>query len=145
MPYRFALAPVLRLRQSIEERDLHLLEQTQLEIAHVIRLLESVGEQRLTEITTREHELLTKTSGTHLQVIETVRGRAKEVQHRLEQSLAELQRRREHQLANYEAAKRNRQVLSDLFERQHEAYEARAARERQRVTDDLFLARHRRK
>jgi len=141
MGYRFTLAVVLKLRESIEERDLRVLEQTQLEIAHTIRVLQSIRDQALAELATRECELATGTSGAHLQVVEGMKDRAQKAQVDVERSLAQLQLRREQQLAAYEASKRKREVLSDLRQHQKEAYELQAVRSRQRATDDLFLAR----
>jgi len=145
MAYRFTLAPVLRVRENIEKRDLHLLEQTQHEIAHIIRLLESARDRERAELATRERELATGTRGTYLHIVEGVKKRTREAQRALEQKLAELQVRREQQLANYNSSKRKREVLSDLRDRQEEAYEFLASRGRQQVADDLFLARRRRK
>jgi flagellar export protein FliJ len=145
MAYRFVLSPVLKLRETIEERGRQLLEQTQLEIARTIRLLQAIREQQLAEVATRERELATGTSGAHLQVVEGVWGQTRRAQAGLEKSLSELQLRREQQLANYQAAKQEREVLSDLRDRQKEAYELLASRASQRTADDLFLARHQQK
>lgn len=145
MSYRFTLAPVLRLREGIEERDLHLLEQTQHEIAHVVRLLESLREQELREINDRERELTTGMPGAYLRLVEEARRRLCNRQQSLEKSLTELQIRRQQQLDDYEAAKHNRQVLSDLRDHQRDIYDAIVVRRQQRITDDLFLVRHRKK
>ncbi len=145
MPYRFTLSPVLKLRESIEERDLHLLEQTQHEIVHTLYLLEILHDRERREIEARERELATGMSAAYLWLVEEARRKLRERQHSLEKSLAELQLRREQQLENYETAKRGRQVLSDLRDRQREMYEAIAVRRQQRTTDDLFLVRHQKK
>jgi len=145
MPHRFTLAAVLKLRESIEERDLHLLEQTQVEIARATRLLKAIRNRKLLEVSMRECELAQGTSGAHLHIIEGVKGRTLEVQQSLEKLLAALQHRREQQLADYVSSKRKRETLSELRDRQNEAHELRVARERQRVIDDLFLARQRQK
>jgi len=143
MAYRFTLAAVLKLRESIEERDLHLLELTQHEIAHKLRLLEITQEQEQAEIATRERELSAGTYAALVDVVEAVQRRLRERQREMEKSLAELQLRRQKQLATYESSRRDRQVLSELRDRQREEYDARAARHEQRVADDMFLARHR--
>jgi flagellar export protein FliJ len=141
MAYRFTLAPVLKLRQSIEERDLHLLEQTQHEIAHTVQLLDTLNLQERAEITARERELASATPAVNLHFVEQLLEKLQDKKRSLEQRLAELQALRQQQLDIYEAAKRNRQVLSELRDRQREAYDVRAARELQKATDDIFLAR----
>lgn len=145
MPYRFTLSPVLKLRESIEDRDLHLLEQTQHEIAHTLHLLEILRDQVRRETGARERELATGMSAAYLWLVEEARHKLWKHQRSLEKSLAELQLRRKQQLENYETAKRGREVLSDLRDRQREIYEAIAVRSQQRITDDLFLIRHQKK
>ncbi|MGA9563999.1 MAG: hypothetical protein WBS19_00620 [Candidatus Korobacteraceae bacterium] len=142
MPYRFTLSAVLKLRESIEERDLHVLEQTQHEIAHTLHLLEILHDQERREIEVTERELAAGMSAVYLRIVEEARRKLWEHQHSLEKCLTELQLRRKQQLENYKAAKRGRQVLSDLRDRQREMYEAIAVRRQQRITDDLFLVRH---
>ena len=139
------LLPVLKLRESIEERDLHLLEQTQHEIAHTLHLLEILRDQERREIEAKECELATGMSAGYLRLVEEARGKLWKHQRSLEKSLAELQLRRKQQLENYETAKRGREVLSDLRDRQREMYEAIVVRRQQRITDDLFLVRHQKK
>jgi len=141
MTYRFTLAPVLKLRQSIEERGLHLLEQTQHEIAHTVQMLETLRRQADSEMAQREQALESGVAAAALHFSEQLRRGLGEQVRALEKKLAELQIRREQQLKGYEDAKRERQVLSDLRNRQQEAYEARADYQRQRLTDDSFLAR----
>jgi len=145
MAFRFTLAPVLKLRESIEERDLHLLERTQYEIAHAVQLLETMKNQVRAELVTRDRELAAGSAAAHLCVVEEAKQRLREHQQSLEGSLAKLQLRREQQLASYEAARRNRQVLSELCDRQREAHEVKAERARQQVVDEMFLVRHRKK
>jgi len=143
MPYRFSLAPVLKLRESIEERELHVLERTQHEIAHIVQLLESLKLRQSTALLERESVLTRGTWAADLHFHEQLRRGLDTRQNTLETTLADLQVRRRHQLENYESAKRKRQALSDLRDRQRATYEANAAHRQQRIADDSFLARRR--
>jgi flagellar export protein FliJ len=143
MPHRFTLAPVLKLRESIEERELHLLEQTQNEISHLLQVRETLSAQQ--ESTKQKQELCLSRGvrATDLVFLEQTRTSLHMRQATLDDSLAALRERRKQQLANYTLAKKKREVLSELRDCQREAYEANAARRQQRITDDSFLARSR--
>jgi len=145
MAFKFTLAAVLRLRESIEARELQVLEQTQYEIAHTVHLLETLRDQDVAQHAIRERELGSGTPGAHLCVLEEAKRLLRQQRRSLEELLVKLQVRREQLLASYEAARRGRKVLSELRERQREAYELQAERARQQVADDMFLMRHRKK
>jgi flagellar export protein FliJ len=142
--YRFALAPVLTLRKSMEEHELRLLEKLQHEITHTVQQLEMLTACQQATVHARERELAPGTSAAQLQFLEQVLRRLQEGRLALERMLAELQTCRQQQLASYETAKRKREVLSDLRDRQRKAHDAQVERQEQRVTDDGFLARSRR-
>src|SRR5271157_4804591 len=108
MAFRFTLAPVLKLRESIEERDLHLLERTQYEIAHAVQLLETMKNQVRAELVTRDRELAAGSAAAHLCVVEGANEVVREHHQSLQASRVNLQHRPEQPLASYEAAKRNR-------------------------------------
>jgi flagellar export protein FliJ len=143
MPFRFSLAPVLKLREALEERELHHLEQTQHQIASVVQLLESLKHEQSSAVLNRESALTKGAPAADLHFHELLRRGMNARQSILEKMLADLQVHRTQQLERYEAAKRNREVLSDLRDRRRAAKESKAAREQQRITDDSFLARSR--
>lgn len=144
MAFRFPLAPVLKLRESLEERELHLLEQAQHEIARTIHLLEELRSRRQGSLNARERELASGMVAANLHFSEHLQRRLQEQEHALEARLAELQFRRKQQLEIYEEAKRKRQALSELRDKQQAAYEGKLAHQAQRNADDSFLARFRR-
>ena len=143
MAFHFRLAAVLRLRQNLEERDLHLLEQTQHEIARVVQQMEELRAQQHSSHALQQRELAGGTPAINLHFGEQVRRSLEQQKQTLGTKLAELQRRRKMQLESYEDAKRKRQVMSDLRDRQQAAQEAQRVRQAQRAADDGFLARHR--
>ncbi len=144
MPFHFPLAPVLKLRESLEERELHLLEQTQFQIARAVRLLEELRSQRHAALAVRERQLACGSVGADLHCSEHTQRQLQEQGQALEASLAELHLRRTQQMKIYEQAKQNRQALSELLEEQQAAYQDKLAHQEQRRADDRFLARFRR-
>ena len=144
MAFRFPLAPVLRLRESQEELELQRLEQAQYEIARTLHLLEEMRNQRRIALTEKERELASGLVAAHLHFSEHIQHHLQEQEKALRASLAELQLRRKQQMEIYEEAKRKRQMLGKLREKQQAAYESKLAHQSQRIADDSFLARFRR-
>ena len=132
---------MLKLRESLEERELHLLEQAQYEIARTLHLLEDMRNRRRIAITETQRELASGLIAAHLHFSEHIQNRLQEQEQALEASLAELQFRRKQQMEVYEEAKRKRQMLSELRDKQRAAYESKLAHQSQRIADDSFLAR----
>jgi flagellar export protein FliJ len=143
MAFRFRLASVLRLRQNLEERELHLLEQTQHEIARVVQQMEELRGRRRGSYALQERDLAAGTPAVTLHFGQQNRRRLQQQEQALGAELAELQLRRERQLDNYEDAKRKRQVLSDLRDQQRATHDVLVAHQTQRAADDSFLARNR--
>jgi flagellar FliJ protein len=141
MAFRFALAPVLKLRESLEELLLHRLEQTQHEISYAAQLLDGLRAESHVLAVSREQGLAAGLAGADLHFREQLRQGLRMQERTLEQKLAELQRRRAQQLADYEEARNKRRVLADLRDRQREAHETKLAHRQQRAADDIFLAR----
>jgi len=141
MPYRFALASVLKLRESLEEILLRRLEQTQLEIAHTLQLLEGLQAHILSTMLSRQSDLAAGTAGADLHFGESVLRQLRSDRQELEEKLAQLRARRRQQLHDYEDARNKRQVLKDLRDRQRSEYENRVAHREQQMADDSFLAR----
>jgi hypothetical protein len=144
MGFRFRLASVLRLRQNLEERDLHLLEQTQHEIALVLQQMDDLIEQQGRAFATQQRDLEAGTPAVNLHLHDQARLSRKQQLRAMAAHLAQLRLRHKRQLEDYEDAKCKRQVLSDLWDRQLALHEARLAYRTQRAADDGFLARNRR-
>ena len=144
MAFRFPLAPVLKLRESLEEHELQLLEQAQYEIARTLHLLEEMKNRRRIAVSEKERELASGMVAAHLQFSEDIQHYLLGQEQALQATLAELQHKRKQQMEIYEEAKRKRQMLSELREKQQAVYESKLAHQLQRVADDSFLARFRR-
>jgi flagellar export protein FliJ len=145
MSFRFALAPVLKLRENLEDLTRQRLENTQREIAHVAHMLESLHSAAGSMIVMNERDLSDGLPATELHFREQKLNHLRNGQGLLEAKLSELELRRKQQLTDYEEARGKRQVLSNLRDHQREAYEAKSAYRLQRAADDSFLARRGRK
>lgn len=141
MSFQFSLAAVLRYRESIEQREYFALEKTQQEIARTEACIEHSERQCAKATQDRVAELA---KGTRAADVRT----AYEYQTSLEQQLElfrallqELKLKWRQQLASYTAARRNRETLEKLREKQLDAYTREQAKREQSVMDDIFLAR----
>jgi len=141
MSFQFPLATVLRYRESIEQREYFALERIQQEIARVEVRIRQVEEDCSRATENRAAELA---KGTRAADIRS----AYEYQSALEQQLVallallqELKTKWRQQLVSYEAARRNRETLEKLREKQRDAYTREQAKREQAVIDDIFLSR----
>jgi flagellar FliJ protein len=141
MPFRFSLAAVLRLRQTVEERDKLALEQIQHEIVQLTQLLEQIDVEKNKDAQTRQQELTSGIPAAHVVAVEADRQRLEQTQKQLQQQLVELRAVREKRLLLYQDSRRKREVMSELRSQQWETYETEESRRQQKVLDDIFLSR----
>jgi flagellar export protein FliJ len=141
MSFQFPLAAVLRYRESIEQREYLALEKIQQEVNRVELRIRQVEEDCSTATDNRTAELVRGVSAAEVQT-------AYEYQRALEQQgealralLQELKMKWRQQLASYELARRNRETLERLREKQFDAYVREQAKREQAVIDDIFLSR----
>ena len=141
MSFQFPLAAVLRYRESIEQREHLALEKIQQDIVRVeLRISQAENDCSAAS----QNRLAELAHGTRAAVMQS----AYEYQRALEQQLEALQSvlqelkiKWRQQLSCYEVARRNRETLEKLREKQLEAYRREQTKREQAVIDDLFLAR----
>jgi len=141
MAFHFTLKGLLRLRQSLERAELQKLQaivgavaQARAEIAAVEE--EIAGRRRAFQ------SLVTvgvAAAEWHFEMAREASLRA--LQSELLKKLADLEEKRKQQQARYVQAHRQREILSNLRERQLAAYELEEARRAQQRIDELFLIR----
>jgi flagellar export protein FliJ len=141
MAFRFTLATVLRFRESVERREELALRKIILEIARV-----RIEIERQTEEIGAAQEAINKAmqkpiSAYHLHGLLNAVNMIVDRKKALIESLVPLERKRDMQMKAYQAAHRDRQMLSDMATRQREAYEQTQARAQQKFLDDIFAAR----
>jgi len=143
MTFRFRLDAVLRFRESVEhteEAALHRIVQevaeVELEIHRVNLKMIGLGEQR-------ERDLTRTIPAVHLMEIAERELELRKLNDGLHSRLQQLESQRLRQLAIYQTARQNREVLKELREQQRHAYQLEQGRREQKALDDLFLTRRR--
>lgn len=144
MAFRFPLATVLRVRESVEKREELTLQKIQLEAARIRHLIEV-----LTAEIANLHDKIDKAvqrsvQANHLQSMLREVSTAAEARQILSQSLKALEQQRDQQLKVYRAAYSARQMLTNLLTKSRESYELEQARTQQKQLDDIFAARFQR-
>lgn len=139
MAFRFALAPVLRLRQSLEKQRAQRLQQATLA---VVRAREAVAamESALVDLArSGEQSLRIGQSGAELQFSLIVRRNMLSRQQQLQTGLENLEVERKAAAAEYQRAYREREVLETLATQQHHAYHQEQLQSEQRELDASHL------
>ena len=141
MPFHFTLAPLLRLRESLEKAELQRLRMIAMHVAQVRVEIESLD----CEIEGARRQLLEQTatgiSGAELQIAALLEASRHEYRIRLVAKLYELERARQKQQARYTEVRQQREIVSNLRERQLSAYQREQARRDQQQVDEFFLIR----
>jgi len=144
MAFRFTLASVLAVRESMERREELALTKIQLEMARVQHEIERVNAELGEAQRIREESMRQPIPAAQLQGMLRSADVATERKKRLVESLAALKRQRGEQMRVYQTARRARQVLSELRTQHFEAWEQEQARMQQKILDDIFAARSQR-
>lgn len=144
MAFEFSLAVVLRLRESLEKREERSLQLIQLEVSRTMAAIEELsvaigGAQR-----TREMAMRQVISGGHLLSLLWEEQAAEQGLRALVGKLQVLEQKRETQMHLYHAVHRDREMLSDMMQKQKDIYERKWLREEQKQLDDIFMARRHR-
>lgn len=141
MPFRFKLDAVLHFREGVERTEEAALHRIVQEIADVERQLQEKDLRQLHLREQREHDLVQKLPAVHLMEIVEQEEMLNKTVDDLRLRLQQLHTQRIEQLAVYQAAHQDRQVLSELREQQQRAYILDQNRQEQKMLDDIFLAR----
>lgn len=141
MAFHFSLATVLRVRVIIEEREEGRLQKILFDISKVFDDLERI-DTRIEEADNFRHaEVLKPCIGLD---VHGYYGDVKELkQHRknLEDRIQKLEEARDSQLAIYEAARRNREMLTDMREKKRTTHEIEMNKREQKTLDDNYISR----
>jgi flagellar biosynthesis chaperone FliJ len=141
MAFRFPLASVLRLRQAMERREELALQKVLYEIAQHRRKIEQLDESIAEADRTREAMLQQPTSAFQLQSMLLEAQTMVENRRLLIDALIPLEQKRLKQMVVYQAAIRERQIMSDLESRRRDEYTVQHERMQQKRLDDIFAAR----
>ena len=144
MSFRFSLATVLRIRESLEKREERALQKIQLEMAHVLRQIEELNAEIAKSHKMREQEMAQPIPASHLHMLLWQVQAAGERRGTLFQNLLVLEQQRDQQIKVYQQAHRDRETLTDMSNQQRDIYEQEQARDEQKSLDDIFMARRHR-
>lgn len=144
MGFRFSLASVLRLRESVEQREELALQRAQYEVERVRQRIDELTTELATASRQREQVLLHSTEAYRLQDMQAGIQVAKEHRQMLIETLETLKSARDAQVKVYQAARVSRGMLSDLRVEQRNAWEMEQARIEQKWLDDVFAVRFQR-
>lgn len=139
MPFRFTLAPLLRLRQSVERQQALRLREASLEVT---RMQDSLArlEQFLADSTRSDHAALSAgRSAAELQFASLFRENLHRLRQELQAELCRLELARQRAAEEYHRAYREREVLETLRTRQRRAYQQEELRREQRELDAAHL------
>jgi len=141
MAFQFSLAAVLRYRESIEQVECFALERTQQEIARTEGRIHQVEQDCVKATQDRAAELAKGTRAADVEAAYEYQTALEQQLEALRALLQELKMKWRQQLASYTAARRNRETLEKLREKQLDAYSREQAKREQSMMDDIFLAR----
>jgi hypothetical protein len=144
MAFRFSLASVLRVRESVEQREERGLQRIQLQMARVMRQIEELNDAMAKAHVAREQALRRTMPGGELQSMLWQVQAAVEVKKTLVVKLQELEELRLQQMKVYQAAHRDHETMINMFNEQRDAYDVEHARGEQKYLDDIFMARRHR-
>jgi len=144
MGFKFPLATVLRVRESIEKREEQALQRVQLEIARVQRLVDEVEALISRSHKAREEALRQPMAAISLQTMLWEQQAVEARKTMLLGNLRVLGEQREKQMKIYQAAHRDHESIVSMFHEQRAIYEQEQLRIQQKYLDDIFVARRQR-
>lgn len=141
MPFQFPFTAVLRYRESIEQRELFALGRAQQEVAEVELRIDRIKQDCSFAAQNRAAELSRSMPAAHMQLSYEYQKALEQQGEALRPVLSELKLKWQQQLATYQLARRNRETLERLREKQLEVYRRELGKREQAEVDDLFLVR----
>jgi flagellar FliJ protein len=144
MAFRFSLATVLRVRESIEKREELALQRIQFEIAGVLRRIEELSAEITNRHNDRNMAMQQPVPAYILQSILSEVNEAIEKRQTLVDSLQMLEHERDKRKTAYHTAHTNRQMLTDMLTQQQNAHEQEQVRSQQKSIDEIFVTRSQR-
>lgn len=138
MSFEFPLSTVLRVRGITEEREERLLQQILLEISQTLEALAAADAEIEGSNASRRGEIFKPIEGYNVHASYGEVKNLKQSKASLEQKMEKLKQLRDRQMKVYQAARRNREVLSDMHHAQRDAYNSELARREQMRSDDNF-------
>jgi flagellar export protein FliJ len=139
MAFRFALAPILRLRQSLERQRTLQLQEANLQVSRAQQKLESADRFLSDSLSADAAALAVGRTGAELQFADLLRENMLRFRQELQSEIVKLQLLRQKALSDYHQAYRDREVLEGLRARQRRVYQQEQSRRQQQQQDADYL------
>ena len=141
MAFRFTLAQVLRVRQSIERREELALQRAELDVARAQRRIEELTDNLAKAGKARDEAILRPMQAFELQCMNAEMSSIAAEREAVFATLHKLMQQRDAQRKVYQSAHTARQMLTDMSAQQRAEYDQEQARAQQKRLDDIFAAR----
>ncbi len=139
MPFRFTLAPVLRLRQSVERQRSLALQNAALQVARAQGTLAQLDLFLSESATVDSASLTTGLTAAEMRFAGLVREQIEQLRAHLREDVLRLEGIRRESAVAYQQAFREREVLESLRTRQRRVYQIEQTRREQRQLDAAYL------
>jgi flagellar export protein FliJ len=144
MPFRFTLATVLRVRESVQRQEERALQKILFEMARVAHQIDRLSTEISAACDDEERAMQRPIPASQVQLLVWKKQAAVEKRTAFIRHLQVLEQERDRQLQCYHAAYRNSETLIELRNSQQENYALKKARDDQKRLDDIFAARRQR-
>jgi flagellar FliJ protein len=141
MAFEFSLATVLRVRGIVEEREERLLQKILFELSQTHEAIAQIDAEIEGSDVSRRANIFKPSVGYHVHASYVEVQELKQNRKDLLERIYKLEQLRDKQLAIYQAARRNREMLTDMREEKRSAYDSDMARSEQKILDDNYMAR----
>ena len=141
MGFRFSLQTVLRMRQIAEQREERAMEEILRKLAQQRQHLSDLARLKAQLVGQCETSLRLKTSAAEMALLQGQIQDLKDKEIKEEKQLAQLEEERQAQMNIYEAAHRDRELLSRMREQQVDEFKRIQTRKQQMQMDDVFSSR----
>jgi|GEM_PF-5141056 len=139
MAFRFTLAPLLRLRQSIERQRTLKLQEVNLQVSRAQETLAQLERSLSDSAQSDSAGLQAGRTAADLQFASLIRENLHRFRQQLQSDIRKLELLRQQALVEYDRAYRDREVLETLRARQRRAYQQEQLRRRQQELDATYL------
>ena len=139
MAFRFTLAPLLRLRQSIERQRALQLQEASLQVSRAQESLAQLDRYLSDSARSDYAGLATGRTAVELQFATVLRENLQRFREELQSDIRKLELLRQQAASAYHQAYREREVLETMRARQHRAYQQEQLHRQQRELDAVYL------
>ncbi len=141
MPAPFPLEAVLKVRENAELREERILSQILAQIAETRRSIERIDTDLAATFAARQSEVQQPLLASHLHSSYSRRALLQQARKDLDGQISQWLHLRDRQMSIYQAARRDREMITDLREQHRSNQQRELARKEQSALDETFLAR----